>query len=130
MNSVNLIGRLVKDSEVLYVGSGNNKTAKMTFTIAVDDGFGENKKSYFFNCELWGKRADSLFEYMVKGIQVAISGKLVSGNYDNKEGKKVYFTVVNCSDISFLSKPKDSNNDDNIEGNRGNNENNKRQRQR
>lgn len=129
MNSVNLIGRLVKDSEVIYVGNGDKNTAKMTFTIAVDDGFGENKKAYFFNCELWGKRADSLFEYMVKGIQVAISGKLVSGNYDNKEGKKVYFTVVNCSDIGFLTKPKDSNNDGNIEGNRENKEN-KRQRQR
>ena len=117
MNNVSLIGRLVKDSELYDRGTGDKKTPKMTFTIAVDDGFGDNKQTYFIQCELWGKRAESLFDYMVKGVQVGIEGKLVTGNYENKDGKKIYFTTVNIRDITLLSKPKDTTNED-IKGNR------------
>lgn len=104
MNNVNLIGRLVKDSDLADIGA--NKTPKMTFTIAVDDGFGDNKRTYFIQCELWGKRAESLFDYMVKGTQVAVNGKLTTGSYDNKEGKKVYTTTVNVNEVDLLKIPK------------------------
>lgn len=104
MNNVNLIGRLVKDSDLADIGA--NKTPKMTFTIAVDDGFGDNKRTYFIQCELWGKRAESLFDYMVKGTQVAVNGKLTTGSYDNKEGKKVYTTTVNVNEVDLLKVPK------------------------
>lgn len=116
MNNVSLIGRLVKDSELFDIGKGDKKTQKMTFTIAVDDGFGDNKQTYFIQCELWGKRAESLFDYMLKGVQVGIEGKLVTGNYENKDGKKIYFTTVNIREITLLSKPKDK--DEDIQGNR------------
>lgn len=104
MNNVNLIGRLVKDSDLADIGA--NKTPKMTFTIAVDDGFGENKRTYFIQCELWGKRAESLFDYMVKGTQVAVNGKLTTGSYENKEGNKVYTTTVNVNEVDLLKVPK------------------------
>ena len=104
MNNVNLIGRLVKDSDLADIGA--TKTPKMTFTIAVDDGFGDNKRTYFIQCELWGKRAESLFDYMVKGTQVAVHGKLTTGSYDNKEGKKVYTTSVNVNELDLLKVPK------------------------
>ena len=104
MNNVNLIGRLVKDSDLADIGA--NKTPKMTFTIAVDDGFGENKRTYFIQCELWGKRAESLFDYMVKGTQVAVNGKLTTGSYENKDGNKVYTTTVNVNELDLLKAPK------------------------
>ena len=117
MNKVFLIGRLTKDSEGVDVGKGEKMTSKVSFTLAIDDGFGDKKKTYYINCELWGKRAVSLGEYRVKGQQVSVVGKLVTGSYENKEKKKVYFTNINVEEITLLQKPKSK--DDNSQENSG-----------
>jgi single-strand DNA-binding protein len=44
--------------------------------MAVDDGFGDNKKTIWFRCSLWGKRAESLNQYLTKGQQVVVIGRL------------------------------------------------------
>lgn len=92
MNKVNLIGRLVKDADLKFTaGKG---TAVATFTIAVDDGFGDSKKTYFIPVVVWGKSAESVAQYTQKGSKVGICGKITTRNYDNKDGQKVYVTEV------------------------------------
>lgn len=92
MNKVIEIGRLTKDAELKFTpGKG---TAVSQFSIAVDDGFGDNKKTFFFNVVLWGKNAESLSRYLVKGTQVAVLGKLQSRSYDAKDGTKRYVTEI------------------------------------
>ena len=92
MNKVHLIGRLTRDPEVRYTQSGK---AVCTFSIAVNDGYGENKKAYFFPVVVWNKSAEACGNSLHKGSKVAVTGKLTSRQYDNKEGKKVtVFEIV------------------------------------
>ena len=89
MNKVHLIGNLARDPEVRYTQSGK---AVCTFSIAINDGYGENKKAYFFPVVVWNKSAEACGKSLHKGSKVAVTGKLTSRQYENSEGKKV--TVV------------------------------------
>jgi len=85
MNTVNLIGRLVRDNELKYTKSGK---AVATNTLALDDGWGDNKRSYFLPLVVWEKQAESLANYTGKGSQIAVNGKLTSRSYETQDGQK------------------------------------------
>ena len=92
LNKIVTIGRLTRDPEVRYTQSGK---AVCTFSIAVDDGYGENKKAYFFPVVVWNKSAEACGNSLHKGSKVAVTGKLTNRQYDNSEGKKVtVFEIV------------------------------------
>ena len=92
MNKVHLIGNITRDPEVRYTQSGK---AVCTFSIAVDDGYGENKKAYFFPVVVWNKAAEACGKSLYKGSKIAVTGKLTSRQYENSEGKKVtVFEIV------------------------------------
>ena len=94
MNKVVLIGRLVKDAELKYTpGVG---TAVSTFTLAVDNYNSKEKKNDadFIPIVLWGRSAESLAQYLVKGTQVAVAGRISTRSYDAKDGTKRYVTEV------------------------------------
>jgi single-strand DNA-binding protein len=92
MNKIFEIGRLTRDPELRYTNSGK---AVCTFSIAVDDGYGENKKAYFFPVVVWNKAAEACGNSLQKGSKVAVTGKLTSRQYENNEGKKVtVFEIV------------------------------------
>lgn len=111
INKVILTGRLTRDPEVRTTQSG--KSVAM-FTVAVDDGWGDNKKAYFPNVVVWGKAADSCGKCLTKGSKVGIVGKLTTRSYDDKDGKKVYVTEVIADmygGVEFLDSRKDNNGD-------------------
>lgn len=85
MNKVFFIGRLTADAELRTTTSGKSVT---TFSLAVNDGFGEKQKAYFFNVVVWGKGAEAVANYTHKGSKVAVTGKLTSRSYDDKNGNK------------------------------------------
>jgi single-strand DNA-binding protein len=91
LNKVIIIGRLTKDVELKYTQSGK---AVAQFSIAVDDGYGDNKRTYYPNIVVWGKSAETCSNCIAKGSKVAVSGKLTTRSYDGKDGKKVYVTEV------------------------------------
>ena len=92
LNKIVTIGRLTRDPEVRYTASGK---AVCTFSIAVNDGYGENKKTYFFPVVVWNKSAEACGNSLHKGSKVAVTGKLTSRQYENNEGKKVtVFEIV------------------------------------
>jgi single-strand DNA-binding protein len=91
LNKVIIIGRLTKDVELKYTQSGK---AVAQFSIAVDDGYGDNKRTYYPNIVVWGKSAETCGNCIAKGSKVAVSGKLTTRSYDGKDGKKVYVTEV------------------------------------
>ena len=104
MNKIFEIGRLTRDPEIRYTQSGK---AVCTFSIAVDDGYGENKKAYFFPVVVWNKAAEACGNSLHKGSKVAVTGKLTSRQYDNSEGKKVtvFEIVADAFDgVEFLDK--------------------------
>ena len=91
MNKVLLIGRLTKDVDLKFTQSGK---AVAQFSIAVDDGYGDNKRTYYPNIVVWGKSAETCGNCIAKGSKVAVCGKLTTRSYDGKDGKKVYVTEV------------------------------------
>lgn len=99
MNTVILSGRLVKESDLRYTQTG---TAVYSNTIAVDDGYGENKKTYFIDVTAFQKTAENAAQWTFKGQRVNITGKLVKRSYDNAEGKKVYITEVHIQQIEYM----------------------------
>ncbi len=91
LNKVIIIGRLTKDVELKYTQSGK---AVAQFSIAVDDGYGDNKRTYYPNIVVWGKSAETCGNCIAKGSKVAVCGKLTTRSYDGQDGKKVYVTEV------------------------------------
>lgn len=92
MNKVIQTGRLVKDPELKFTqGAG---TAVATFTIAVDDGFGDKKTTDFIPIVVWGKQGEAVANYTHKGSKVLVNGKIKTRSYDAKDGSKRYVTEV------------------------------------
>ena len=100
MNTVTLIGRLTKDPEVKYT-AGENPTAVARFSIAVNDGYGENERTSFINIVAFGKQAENCERFLSKGRQVGITGRIQTGSYE-KDGRTVYTTDVIASRVEFL----------------------------
>lgn len=101
MNSVSLIGRLGRDPESRFTSGGKAVT---NFSIAVDDGFGEQKQTYWFPIVVWGKTAEAAGKYLKKGSQVAIEGRLQIRSWDDKEGNKRTVTEIVANRLDFLTK--------------------------
>ena len=92
MNKVLLNGNLVKDMDVKVLQNGNYIGK---FTIANSVGFGDNKKTYFIPCTLFGKRVESLEKILVKGAGVIIEGQLDYTSVKDDQGNwKNYMNVV------------------------------------
>jgi single-strand DNA-binding protein len=103
MNKVILMGRLTRDPDVRY-SSGDNASAVARYTLAVDRRFkrnGEEQAADFINCVAFGKSGEFAEKYLRKGTKVAITGRIQTGSYTNKEGQKVYTTDVVVEDQEF-----------------------------
>ena len=95
INTITLSGRLVAAPELRYTTNG---TAVSRGHIAVDDGYGEKKKTYFFDYNAWNHTAEYMAKYAAKGTPVTISGKLTQQSWQNQDGEnrsKVVITVQN-----------------------------------
>ena len=98
MNSVNIIGRVCNDVELRYTPS---QMAVVKLNVAVDDGYGEKKKTYFIPVTVFGKQAENCEKFISKGKKIAVTGKIVTGSYE-KDGRKVYTTDVVADRVEFL----------------------------
>lgn len=107
MNKVVLIGRLTKDPELRYAaGSG---TAVCRFTLAVNRPFKKDETD-FIGCVAFGKTAETISQYLLKGSQLAIDGHIQTGSYDAQDGTKRYTTDVMIERFEFVGNKRNSNN--------------------
>ena len=103
MNSLTLIGRLTKDPELRYLANTGNAVAR--FSIAVNRPFAKKDAEVtadFFNVVVWGKRAETCANYLKKGLQVAIQGRLQNNNYTDKDGVKRYSVEIIAENVEFI----------------------------
>ncbi|MCF0140534.1 MAG: single-stranded DNA-binding protein [Mogibacterium sp.] len=102
MNSVILIGRLARDPELSY--TPNNQTPVTRFTLAVDrpTQAGQERQADFIRITVFGRQAETVAQYQKKGSQVAVSGRIQTGSYKNREGVTVYTTDIIASRVEFL----------------------------
>ena len=104
LNKVVLIGRMVKDIELRTTQGG--KTVG-TFTVAVDDGYGDKKTTDFINCVAWEKTAGFIHDYFGKGRMIVLVGKIKTRSWDTEDGKR-YATEVFVSEVDFAGEKKES----------------------
>lgn len=110
MNKVVLIGRTTKSPELRYApGTG---TAVCRFTLAVNRPYKKDETD-FINCVAFGKIAETIAQYVLKGRQVAITGSIRTGLYENNAGNKIYTTDVVLDGFEFIG------NSNNNQGNSG-----------
>ncbi len=103
MNKVILMGRLTRDPDIRY-SSGESATAVARFTVAVDRRFASRDKEQtadFISCVAFGRTAEFAEKYLRQGIKVALTGRIQTGSYTNRDGQKVYTTDVVAEDIEF-----------------------------
>lgn len=102
MNIVSLVGRLTRDVELRYTPSG---VAFGRFTLAVNRRVPNQngvREADFISCVIWNKQAEALSTYTKKGHQIAVTGRIQTGSYDNQQGQKVYTTDVVVETFDFL----------------------------
>lgn len=102
MNKVILMGRLTRDPEVRY-SQGENNMAIARYTLAVDRRFQKNSEQSadFISCVAFGRSAEFAEKYLKQGTKIAITGRIQTGSYTNKDGVKVYTTDVVVEDQEF-----------------------------
>lgn len=103
LNKVVLIGRLTKDPDVRTLDSGSTVA---TFTLAVGRTFKDRngeRGTDFIPIVAWSKTAELCGEYLKKGNQTAISGRIQTRTYEDNEGTKRYVTEVVADEVTFLS---------------------------
>ncbi len=102
MNKVILMGRLTRDPEVRYT-AGDNSLAIARYTLAVDRRFRRDGEATadFINCVSFGKTAEFAEKYYRQGLKIAITGRIQTGSYTNREGQKVYTTEVVVEEQEF-----------------------------
>ena len=104
MNKVILCGNLTKDMDVKIIKGKTKKDNDVIvgrFTLAVNEGYGENKKTTFIPITIYNKTVENLEEYLIKGTKVNIVGRLDIQNVETEEGYKTYISVIS-NEIQLL----------------------------
>ena len=86
MKAITIAGNIGKDAEVRSTQGGDKVTG---WTVAVEDRTGKDKSTIWFDCTLWGKRGESLAQYLTKGSKVCVSGELSTREHNGK----TYLTI-------------------------------------
>jgi len=105
-NTVQLIGHVGNEPEIVNLESGK-KLAK--FSVATNESYKNSKgekitDTQWHNIVAWGKTAEIVENYVPKGKEIGIEGKLTNRSYEDKDGIKRYITEVVCHELLLLGK--------------------------
>jgi single-strand DNA-binding protein len=104
VNKAIIIGNLGRDPEVRFTPNGR---ARATFSVAtterwVDQQGQKQEKTEWHNIVVWGKQAETCGQYLAKGRQVYVEGRITNRSYDDKDGNKRYISEIVARDVRFL----------------------------
>ena len=110
MNKVIEIGRLVRDPEIRY-SQGTSSTCVARYSLAVDRKFKQEGQptADFINCIAFGKLGEFAEKYLHKGVKIAVTGRIQTGSYKNKDGNTIYTTDVVVEEQEFCESKSQSN---------------------
>lgn len=103
MNKVILIGNLTRDPEIRY-SQGKEPICVARYTLAVNRRTGNNggqQSADFIQCVAFGKKGEFAEKYLRQGIKIAISGRIQTGSYTDRDGRKIYTTEVVIEEQEF-----------------------------
>jgi single-strand DNA-binding protein len=104
MNTLIIAGTLTRDAEVKYLPNGDPIA---NFSVADNQG-GRDKQAIFWNCGLYGKRAESLAQYLTKGQAVTVTGSVSEREWNDKEGNKRKTMDVRVNDVALQGGRRDA----------------------
>jgi single-strand DNA-binding protein len=96
VNNITVAGGLTRDAEMKYLQNGD---AVCSFSVADSDG--RDKPAIYWNCSMFGKRAESLAQYLLKGNKVTVTGKVTERSYTDKNGQEKKVMDVRVNDIAL-----------------------------
>ena len=101
LNRISIIGRTTREIGERDYGYTNNGKARLNLSVAVNDGYGENKSVSYFDVIYWGKPAEAIKTYITKGKQLAIDGRLKQDRWE-KDGNKYSRVYIIADNIQLL----------------------------
>ena len=101
LNNISVIGRTTREIGEKDFSYTTNGKAKLNLSIAVNDGYGENKSVSYFDVTYWGKPAEAIKPYITKGKQLAIDGRLKQDRWE-KDGNKYSRIYIVANNIQLL----------------------------
>jgi len=105
INNCTFTGRIGKDAETRFTPS---QKAITSFSLAVDVGWGDNKKTLWLRCNGWGDRFTKLSEYLIKGQQIGVCGEVSLNELTDKEGGTKTSLELNVREIELLGAKSES----------------------
>lgn len=102
MNSITIAGNISRGIEIRQVGSDS------VGSFSVADNQGKDKPAIFWNCQIWGKRATSLAQYLVKGQSVTVVGSVSEREWVDKEGNKRKQFDVRVNEVALQGGKKET----------------------
>ncbi len=106
MNQIIIKGRLTRDPELKNVQTKDDFKPVCTFDVAVDKMYGEDAD--FFRCQIWGKRAEFVEKFFVKGQEILVQGSHESRKYTDKDGKNRIAWELKVNQVEFCGSKKDN----------------------
>lgn len=106
MNRVELMGRLTRDPQIRYT-NGPEPMCIARYTLAVDRIRSRENTADFISCVAFGKAGEFAEKYLKKGTKLAVCGRIQTGSYDDKDGRKVYTTDVIIEEQEFAESKRD-----------------------
>lgn len=94
MKNITVAGGITRDAVTRTTQQGDKVTG---FSVAVSEGFGDSKRTLYFDCSLWGARGEKLAGYLTKGSRVAVSGDLSTRENDGKT-----YLTVRASEVTLM----------------------------
>lgn len=104
LNNISLIGRLTADPELRTTPTGSSV---ISFCLAVQRDYvkqGEERQADFIDCVAWNQTAEIISRFMHKGSSLAVTGRLQTRVYEDREGNKRKVSEVNVQNVSFIDK--------------------------
>jgi single-strand DNA-binding protein len=99
MKNITIAGRIGKSAETRQTQQGDQVTG---FSVAVDEGFGDKKRTIWFDVSFWGKRGASVAQYLTKGAQVTVTGDLSTREHEGKT-----YLTVRANDLTLQGGKRD-----------------------
>lgn len=104
MNNFSGIGRVGRDAETRHTAGGTTVTS---WPVAIDSGYGQNKKTEWFDCALWGERGEKLASYIRKGDRIGLQGEVSLDTYQTKDGSEKSRLRLRVVDVTLLGNKDD-----------------------
>lgn len=94
MKTITIAGNIGRDAETRTTQGGDSVTG---WSVAVEERAGQDKRTIWFDCSLWGKRGSALAQYLTKGTRVAVAGDLSTREHNGKT-----YLTIRVSEVTLL----------------------------